>query len=154
MKRVSSFIVLIVSVGLFMVSCNSNSKGSQTGFYYYPRKNMYYDVEKNIFLYSLDSAKTWRSLANVTGKEPATLGEKVIIDKTPDEVFKNNEEHRKLYSGNLYNNINRDTTATLNPEVSERKELATRIAAARSNNSEKPKKRIKKFFEKIFGKKK
>lgn len=154
MKRVLPFVVLIVS-GLFITSCKSNSKDSEAGFYYYPLKNVYYDLEKKIFLYSLDSAKTWRSVANASSDEPVTLGEKVILNKTGGEVFKNNEEHRKLYAGKLFHIIKSDTTLSTSPEVTERKDLeATRIASARSNNLKgKPKKGIKKFFEKIFGKK-
>ena len=154
LKRVLLFIIM-VSIELLALSCSNNINDEDKEdyeFYYYPEKNVYYDVEKKNFFYSLDGGKTWDSTINASGEDPGTLGGKVIIRSLVEDVYKNNETHRNLYKGKLYNIVNADTVlASTTPEVSERKQKKkeTEIKPA---EEEKPKKGIKKFLEKIFGK--
>ncbi|MDB5249384.1 MAG: hypothetical protein JWQ40_3778 [Segetibacter sp.] len=153
MKRVLLFIVMIVSVGLFFVSCKGNSETISNRFYYYPQKNVYYDLGKKNFLYSLDGGKTWKSVENPTGREPGTLGERVVLENTDNQVYNSNEDHRKAYGGILYNISSGDTSSLNNMSVTERKESQASRTAAGKRGDAKPKKGIKKLFDRIFGKK-
>lgn len=155
MKTVVLFIIMVVSIQLFLLSCQSNNKQDEEEdyqFYYYPKKNVYYNVGKKNFLYSLDGGKTWDSLINSSDKEPATLGEKIIVYSSGNDVYKDNAAHRKLYNGRSYNIIGADTAlATAAPEVTERK-VQKRKTEVKPKEEEKVK-GLKKFLNKIFGKK-
>lgn len=155
MKSVPLFIV-IITIQLFALSCQNNKKGEKKDykFYYYPQKNVYYDVEKKIFLYSINGAKTWDSVINTSGDDPGTLGEKVTIRSLVKEVYKKNETHRNLYKGKLYNIVSLETAvASAAPEVTERKVKRTRSKEVNPFSEEdKVIEGIKKFVNKIFGK--
>lgn len=154
MKRASSFI-MIVSLELLTLSCRNAIREEEKEdyeFYYYPEKNVYYDVEKKSFFYSLDGAKTWDSIMSTSNKEPATLGEKVIIYSPDNHIYKDNPGHRKLYNGNLYD-IPDGLSASAAPEVTERKITKKSVTGTKQKPAEdKPKRGLKKFLEKIFGK--
>ena len=156
MKRVSLFIIIIVSIHLFALSCQNNKENEKEDykFYYYPKKNVYYDVEKKIFLYSINGGKTWDSVINTSGNDPRTLGEKVTIRSRVKEAYKKNETHRNLYKGKLYNIVSLETAvASAAPEVTERKIKTTKSKEVNPFAEEdKVIEGIKKFVNKIFGK--
>src|SRR5215210_4573559 len=154
MKRIPLIIIIIVSIQLFASSCENNNEKEDYKFYYYPKKNVYYDVKKGIFLYSINGGKTWDSVINTSGDDPGTLGEKFAIRSRVKEVYRKNETHRNLYKGKLYNVINLDTVvASAAPEVMERKVERTRTTEVKLPTEEdKVIKGIKKFLNKIFGK--
>ncbi len=163
MKRVVLFIIMLVSIQLFAVSCQNNNPQEEKEnheFYYYPQKNVYYDVEKKYFLYSLNGGKTWDSVMSSPDKEPATLGEKIIVYSVDNNVYKDNAAHRKSYNGRLYNITGADTAfASAAPEVTERKVQRKTVVVKPEQDEEKPmpeevrqKKGLKKFLDKIFGK--
>jgi len=156
MKRAVLFLVMFAGIQIFCVSCQSNNLPEEKEnyeFYYYPKKNVYYNVEKKNFLYSLDGGKTWDSVMSVSDNEPATLGEKIIVYSADNDVYKDNAAHRKLYNGRLYNIINTDTTATAAaPEVTERKVKKKTTQSKPQQEEEKVVKGLKKFLNTIFGK--
>ncbi|WP_018613309.1 hypothetical protein [Segetibacter koreensis] len=156
MKRVVGFIIIVVSLQLFLVSCQSKNNQEEKEnfeFYYFPKKNVYYNIEKKNFLYSLDGGKTWDSVVSISDKEPATLGEKIIVYSDDYNVYKDNPAHRKLYIGRLYNIISADTAlAIAGPEVTERKVQKRAAAVKPEQEEEKVVKGLKKFLNKIFGK--
>lgn len=144
-------------IEMFALACSGKQEEEKEDyeFYYYPQKNVYYDVDKNNFYYSLNGGKTWDSTTNTSGNDPGTLGKKVIIHSLVKQVYKDNETHRNLYKGKLYNFIYADTaSASAAPEVTGRK------VVKKSNTTEvipipeedKTKKGLKKFLNKIFGK--
>lgn len=156
MKRILLLIIIFASIELFALSCqNSNVTKDKEGyeFYYYPEKNVYYSLEKKNFFYSLDGGKTWDSIVNPSGNDPGTLGEKVVIKSLAEDVYKSNETHRNLYKGKLYNITAGETGVALSaPEVTERKEAEKSKAESKPKAAEeKPKKGLKKFLNKIFG---
>ncbi|HEX8357284.1 MAG TPA: hypothetical protein VF610_07740 [Segetibacter sp.] len=155
MKKLEMFVTGCVSISFFMFSCKNSTATTGSPIYYYPKKNLYYDKEKNVFLYSLDGAKSWTVFENKNKKEPENLGEKVSITKTGDEVYKNNRAHRELYKGVLYQITNNDPQEVNEAEVvSERKVVQQKKQiAVNTGRTEKRKKGIGRFFKKIFGKK-
>lgn len=156
MKKALLFIIIMMIIEMFALACSDMQEEEKEDyqFYYYPQKNVYYDVEKNYFYYSLNGGKTWDSTTNTSGNDPGTLGKKVIIRSLIEEVYKDNETHRILYKGKLYNFYTDTALASAAREVTERK------VVKKSNTTEvtpipekdKPKKGLKKFLKKIFGK--
>jgi hypothetical protein len=141
----------ICIIGCFIISCKDfdfNQPGDK--YYYYPSKNVYYDVKRSNFLYSLDSGKTWVCLFCVFG-ERGFGGFSVTVYNTTGEVWKDNEAHRKLYNGTVLNVINE---ASL--RVPEPKKIVARNTSKSPKEPEKKERKrpIKRFFQKLFGKKK
>ena len=155
MKRVFLFMMSIMGTVLFTVSCQSNDSqdaNEENQFYYYPQKNIYFDVDKKIFFYSLDGGKSWDSVTNAGDREPATLGEKIIVYSADRKVYKDNVSHRKLYNGKLINIIDSDTAfASTLPEVAERKVQKKKTDDEKLEEDE-PIKGLNKFLNKLFGK--
>ena len=141
----------ICIIGCFIISCKDfdfNQPGDK--YYYYPSKNVYYDVKRSNFLYSLDSGKTWDSLYSEKA-EPAITGKRETVYNTTGEVWKDNEAHRKLYNGTVLNIINE---ASL--RVPEPKKVVARNTSKSPKEAEKKERKrpIKRFFQKLFGNKK
>lgn len=138
---------------MLLLSCKNSKENEELAFYYYPDKNVYYNPSANIFYYSIDGANTWDSIANNNENELVTLGEKVEVISEKDRIYEDNPAHRKLYKGVLYDVIKNDTATLLAVnEVSERKVIKKRKTVVTDTVEVKQKKGIKKFFDKIFGK--
>lgn len=149
-------ITILVSIQFAVVSCRPHSQQEEKEkieFYYYPNKNVYYNVNKKSFLYSLNGGKTWDSVINTAGTEPATLGEKIIVHNNNDQIYKANAAHRKMYNGHLYNIVDRDTVlATAAPEITEHNIQKKVTDIKPIATEEKQVKGLRKFLNKIFGK--
>jgi hypothetical protein len=150
------FSALIINLLLFYISCKENkTKDKEFQFYYYPQKNVYYNPLNRNFLYSLDGGKSWNSfINNNTDSLPNTLGEKVVIYSADTNILADNQKHRKLYNGVLYEITTDDTTRIVGAEVSERKVVVTKKAVAAKSAASKAKKGFAGFIDKIFGKRK
>lgn len=149
--------IIFGSMAIFALSCQNNNNqedNEKYEFYYYPKKNVYYDLDKKTFFYSLNGGKTWDSSINLSEKEPLTLGEKIIIYSSDYNIYKDNTAHRESYNGKLYNIADTDTASTLaKQEVTERRLIKKSTTEVKPKEEEdKPKKGLKKLFDKIFGK--
>jgi hypothetical protein len=124
---------------------------------------VYYNVASKTYTYSLDGGKTWRNMNSEADKEPSTLGEKIVLTSITDSIWKENEVHRKLYAGKLYdiiddttNGANGDNLGAVAGKVSERKAVQkgskTKTRRKAKVEVKEEKRPIKKFFQKIFGK--
>ena len=120
-------------------------------FYYYPNVNMYYDVAAGQYIYSLDSARTWNTINEISQEKPATLGNGVVLYSDQKQVWKQNEEHRVQHNGSMFNIPETKTKlASVEGEVKERK-VARKPTV---QQAEEPKKKgLAKFFNNLFGKK-
>jgi hypothetical protein len=146
--------MLFVSLVLFSPGCNVKEDTSKNRFYYYPDKNVYYDIDKQVFFYSIDGTKTWKNYNAVVNPEVATLGKKVEIITEDSIPYNKNDEHRKLYVGRLYDLTLPSTAATaIASEVGERKTVVKKKPVVKAKPQEKQKKGLGKFFSKLFGKK-
>lgn len=153
-----SLIYVSITVSLVFtganISCNSNnSNASQSSFYYYPKVNVYYDVNRASYIYSLDSGKTWDSMPDKLNKAPTALGKEVIIDSPLTDVWRANEIHRKLYGGTLLNIISADTGAVVKKPALKRVNPINKINTDTTNTNADTTKKRKGFFRKLFGKK-
>ena len=155
MKQAVMFIGMCMSIWTltFLFACNNQAANKKLEFYYYPDKNIYYDVANKTYLYSLDGAKTW---GEVPGDlKESSLGEKKIIYTTTDSVWKDNEAHRKMYAGTLFNVVKEDAdTTSAGPEIKERKVVKKSAPKVAKTEQKKKKQPVRDFFKKVFGKKK
>jgi hypothetical protein len=144
---------LITCISCFAVfSCNKINSDRTFEFYYYPAKNIYYDVSNARYLYSLDGGRNWDTLQKKMDKEPLTLGNKQIIYSGIRTPWDSNEVHRKLYGGYLLDIINAEDSSALQKDVVAERKLPgrskPRLTTANNKNEKKPG-----FFKRLFGKK-
>lgn len=103
MKRIWLIVLSVVAVGVFVVALMPRSKSEVSDdpykFYYYPRLNAYYDLQRNDFVYTLDGGKTWQTKKPTTSALPEKLSKKVMITGPVPDVWRFNEEHREKYDG-------------------------------------------------------
>ena len=137
---------------LFLITATScNETGfikKQFVFYYYPSKNVYYNVANNQYTYSVDGGRTWYSFKPTSNTEAATLGGKQIINSDNEQPWNINEIHRKQYNGTLISVADADSIAQ--PDVVSDKKIITKKPKL---NVEEPPKKEKKpgFFKRLFG---
>src|SRR5665647_3460292 len=104
---VTFFFLSIIASGF---SCKrNNSQVAENVVYYYPEKNIYYDTQQSNYYYSLDGARSWDSMTFKGPGYGTVLGPKVPIKKTGNNIWVNNESHRKEYNGVLLNIVNNQT---------------------------------------------
>lgn len=154
-------IIVAMFVGWGIVSCASQNDRQQQPyeFYYYPKTNMYYNVKDETYFFSVDGAQSWDSLSAENGQTPATLGYRETLYSRHPDVWRDNEMHRKEYGGLLVNLVNEDQADT-GKTVSEVKERTVKTTKNTNQVSTKQEEQVrkkgglKKFINKIFGKKK
>ena len=152
MKKLVSYLPVIAIA--ICCSCENSSTRQHEGneYYYYPSRNLYYDVANHRYIYSLDSGKTWDSLGSETA-EPAIEGRREVIYSTSAEVWRNNDMHLQEYKGTMLNIVNERSLRK--PEPVPKKTIAKTSDEEENTAGKKERKRpIKRFFQKIFGKKK
>ena len=87
---------------LLQVACDTTADTNKTAFYYYPEKNVYYNITKKTYLYSLDGATTWDSMYDASSRRTKLLGKSVTIYFPGDSIWKDNLLHRERYNGMTY----------------------------------------------------
>jgi hypothetical protein len=145
MIRLNVFFIALACFGFF--ACNTNANKFQ--FYYYPARNIYYDVANAEFVYSVNGGKTWETFKKDLNKDPATLGTREIIYSDSQQPWNNNAADIKQYNGKLFNVAEEDTT-TQTAKVSDKKIIKKPkpVAADENKKEKKPG-----FFKRLFGKK-
>lgn len=157
----------LILVGLMLCfvvvifSCKRNSSSSkEIDLYYFPEKNAYYDVKTTSYYYSLDNAKTWDSMIYSGINFGAALGAKIPLKKHGRYAWSKNDSIRKVHRGRALNLVNTRTLLLVRADSLSR---VKPIVVVKSKPVEKeevqkeeepPKKGLKKFFNKLFGKKK
>jgi len=159
MKFTSKFTNLFFfSLIVTCISCKTkNALEAEDVVYYYPDKNVYYDSARSKYYYSLDGAKTWDSMPFSAPVFGVGLGPGIAIERSGDTIWTNNASHRIKYNGVLINVINNRTIAYLKAyRVSKLKAVVkTETQPVEVEKVEPaPEKGLKKFFHKVFGKKK
>ena len=120
-------------------------------YYYFPRANVYFDsANKDYVFLGNDSAK-WQTAKQIPAVVLALMDKSVQIQDPPDPVWRDNENHKLVYSARLY--------ATPGDTVVKKKVAKTvpkREAPPLDSTivEVKEKKGVGKFFQKIFGGKK
>lgn len=157
-------IIAVVIVGLAGFLAYSffmkKEKPVKTGVvYFYPKANVYYNVASGEYVYFDEQLKKWNQSEDFSEEQKLSLGEKAIIQKPADPIWKNNAEDRIIYSVNVYASSNelkeKFRTDSLNslPKKTT-KTPAKKVDSAAKEEADKEKSGIRKFFDKLFGGKK
>lgn len=135
-------------------ACQSEAPPVQgTAFYFYPKPNVYYDIEQKQYYTVSATTQQWERRSSLSTAETASLGEKVLIDTPGVPVYKDNAHHRLVYSAALYaspedlrRKYEQDSISSLPPKP---------ISDEPKNGEKggKKKTRVGKFLDKLFGKK-
>lgn len=114
-------------------------------YYYYPKANFYYDSTDSEYIL-WDSTKANWTESNELPLQQVDLGKRVRLGEAPQPVWKENQQHRLIYSVSLYS----DAEDFKRPKKQEQEK--PNIVA--EPEQIKKKTGLKKFFERIFPPKK
>lgn len=139
---------------VLFAACQPESRPAQgTAFYFYPKSNVYYDIEQKQYYALSPATQQWEQKASLNADEKAGLGEKVLINTPGIPVYKDNAHHRLVYSAALYaspedlrRKYEQDSISSLPPKPTLQEPKVEK-------KSEKKRTRVGKFLNKIFGKK-
>ena len=172
MKNTLLFLFWII----FFLSCNEVEKSEEVNttqanttqgntYDYYPRANIYYDIEQKHYLVFDSAQNIWQRKTNLSTEENALLSKKVVISNPSLPVYQANDYHRLVYGTALYSSseeirkkFNEDSLKIVNAK---KKRLAgdslkmsnVKKDSTIAENGKKRKNGLKNFFDKIFKKK-
>ena len=159
---------------LFVLSCNEVEKSKDANtpqantshgstYDYYPRANIYYDIEQKHYLVFDSAQNMWQQKNNLSNEENALLSKKVVITNPSLPVYQANDYHRLVYGTALYSSseeirkkFNEDSLKIVNAKKRRLDSLKISNVKKDTTIAEKGKKRkngLKNFFDKIFKKK-
>jgi hypothetical protein len=150
MTCMRSIVACIIIVLFASAGCRDRERPTQgQAFYFYPRANVYYDIEQKEY-YRFDSISNgWQRSSSLDPAVETGLGRRVMIDTPRVPVYIDNARHRLVYSAALY----------ASPEVLRQKFIEDSLKSLPPHqpvDSTLPlptKKRsgIRRFFDKVFG---
>lgn len=135
-----------------------SQKQKQQAVYYYPEANVYHDLSEGEYYFYHAEQKEWVGTKKITSGQEASLGEKIVLSQV-SPAWKNNYQDRMIYSIGLFGNVNllknkyREDSLKLFSKMNSSPDNSTPARDSLSQVPEKPKKGLKKFFDKLFGKK-
>jgi hypothetical protein len=151
-----SVLLFLISTLLFF-SCKEVEKLKQGSTYeYYPLANIYYDIDEKYYLVFDSAQDAWQQKENLSGEETDTLGKKVVITNPSRPVYKDNDNHRLIYGTVLYSSSEELRQKFIEDSLkvdSAKKVKPIRKVEPKLEAEKKPKRGLKKFFDKIFNKK-
>ncbi|RYF84504.1 MAG: hypothetical protein EON98_09010 [Chitinophagaceae bacterium] len=146
----SLFVIWLLAL---FVSCNDN-KAEQSKvsappppppkYSFYPKANVYFDTVNKDYIFLGSDGRTWTSGKEIPAAMQSMMDKSVLLDTFSQPVWKDNQNHRLIYSAALY--------ATPNDTI-ERKPPPP-VVQKPADSVKKEKKGLAKFLDKIFGKKK
>ena len=95
-------ILLLIIVGIVSLSPLGKDKGDGTTFHYYPKTNVYFDVERTRYIYLNSQKGEWEKAKELPGGKQDKLGKYVVINNPAQPVWSENSQHRLLYGVSLY----------------------------------------------------
>jgi hypothetical protein len=117
-------------------------------YYYYPKANVYFDTVNRDYIFLGSDGATWTSGKEIPAAMHSMMDKSVLLDTFSQPVWKDNQNHRLIYSAVLYRSPN--DTVEKKPEPVVQKPTVT----ADTVEQKKEKKGLRKFLDKLFGKKK
>lgn len=115
--------------------------------YFYPKANVYFDTGNALYTYF--GPEGWTQTEALPEEWKSGLGEKAIITQPVTPLWRNNSGDRMLYSVALYHTTNLSVLYQKDYEASMPKKPVVVEQAP-----EKEKSGLRKFFDRLFGKKK
>lgn len=147
-----SFVLIVICFSFF--TCNDNKAETVVAappppkYYFYPKANVYFDTVNKDYLFLGSDGQTWTTGKEIPAAMQSMMDKSVLLDSFSQPVWRDNQNHRLIYSAALY--------ATPEDTV-ERKPTPPPVAHVPDNkggDEKKEKKGLRKFLDKIFGKKK
>jgi len=149
-----SFLLFLVSLGFF--ACNDNKAEEMPPapppppkYYFYPKANVYFDTVNKDYLFLGGDGVTWTTGKEIPAAMQSMMDKMVLLDTFSQPVWRDNENHRLVYSAVLY--------ASPTDTVEKKKPVAKQTGNQKAQDHGEPKKEKKglgKFLDKLFGKKK
>jgi hypothetical protein len=149
--------IVLITAGIAVVSARKSGNPAATAvqsstFYYYPKVNIYYDVARETYIYLGNDGKTWESAKQVTDKLTTGMGKKAVLTNPPLPVWKNNEQHRLVYSTSLYASA-KDFKKNPPKAKTRGNQAAVNTEKAEPEKAAKKESGIERFFKRLFKKK-
>lgn len=157
-----SLILKIAILALPLSYCSSKKKAEPPDteprkVYYYPKANVYFDTKMQEYFYFDSVGMTWQENKNLPDSIRGRLEKNVVLDKEVPPVWKNNEQHRLVYSATLYATKEDFKEKEPEPIASTSPDSQKTGPQANSGDAEPGTEKesgLKRFFRKLFGKKK
>lgn len=115
-------------------------------YYFFPKANVYVDSVNRDYVFLSGDGKTWTTEKQIPAVVHGLMDKSILIDSPPQPVWKDNENHRLVYSAVLY------ATPADTVEKKERRVVAKAEAPDTAEKKER-KGGLRRFFDKLFGKK-
>jgi hypothetical protein len=146
---------LLMAICFLCFACGDNQARDTTvaappppKYYYYPKANVYFDSVNRDYIFLGSDGATWTSGKEIPAAMHSMMDKSVLLDTFSQPVWKDNQNHRLIYSAVLYRSPN--DTVEKKPEPVVQKPTVT----ADTVEQKKEKKGLRKFLDKLFGKKK
>ena len=155
---------LIIIAGLilafFAFSAVKPSKNQkQQAVFYFPKANVYFDLAESEYYFYHSEQKEWIATKKISKEQESSLGQKIAIGQLKP-AWKNNSQDRMIHSVSLYGSAGLLKKQYLEDslKIFQKREPSAQIRTETVKDSlpkapEKPKTGLKKFFDKLFGKK-
>ena len=147
---------LLMIICFFCFACGDNQvKNTAVApppppkYFYYPKANVYFDTVNKDYIFLGSDGATWTSGKEIPAAMHSMMDKSVLLDTFSQPVWKDNQNHRLIYSAVLYRSPN--DTVEKKPEPVAQKPVAD---VDTSVEQKKEKKGLRKFLDKLFGKKK
>lgn len=144
------FLVLLFSFLLF--ACGNGEEKKKTPapvppqYYYYPRANVYFDSANKEYIFLATDGITWQTAKQIPNVVQGLMDKSVLIPNPPQPVWKDNEQHKLIYSSVLYVTPE-DTIAKKEPPPPPPTAKTTDTVAEKEKRERKG---FRKFVDKIF----
>ena len=145
MSKLLFFLLLI-----FFVACNNNKAEKVVvpppapKYFFFPKANVYFDTVNKDYVFLGNDGKTWMKEKQIPAIMQSMMDKSIVIDSPSMPVWKDNENHKLVYSALLYASPN-DTVQKKAPVVAK---------PVNPDSIKKEKKGLAKFIDKLFGRKK
>jgi len=144
----------VIVILFFCFACNNN-KAEKTivaappptpVYYFFPKANVYFDTVNKNYVFLGGDGKTWTSGKEIPAIMNTMMDKSILLDTFSQPVWKDNQNHRLIYSAVLY--------ASPNDTIEKKPEPIVQKPAIPDTVVKKEKKGLRKFFDKLFGRKK
>lgn len=119
---------------------------------YYPKTNIYYDVDRQSYIKFSNEKGEWENLKTLPTDIASTLGKKITLPNPSVPVYKDNAEHRMVYSVSLYNTPDSFRKKFIEDSIAQLpKKIGEPIQKVDSSGDKKRKKRgLRRLLDRIF----
>ena len=142
---------IIIVAWSFCFSCSNNKSETTTiqtpppQYYYYPKANVYFDSANKDYVFLGSDGKSWQTEKQIPAAMQGLMDKNSRIDSPSTPVWKDNENHKLVYSALLY--------ASPNDTVEKKPKPVVQKPANTDSSVKKEKKGLRKLLDKLFGRK-